>query len=91
MPRTAEQRDADDALSAAIEAVQNAYHGEPEGVLTSYLVIAKRKWWNDDGDGVTSYYTIPKDNDMPLDEQFGLMGYALTLCRKDIADAAYGD
>jgi hypothetical protein len=92
MPRTTEQIAADDNLTEAIEAVQAAYYSEygddasPHGVLTSYVVLAKRKWWDEDGDGVTASYSIPKDNDVPIDELLGMVEYASTRYRKSIAE-----
>lgn len=85
MARTAEQIAADDGLTAAIEAVQRAYH-DVEGVLTTYIVMAKRKWWDEDGDPFVGYYRLTKDDDVPLDEQLGLIGYADTRVRKMIAE-----
>jgi hypothetical protein len=84
--RTPEQVAADDALTAAIEAVQRAYHDDGnEGVLTSYIVIAKRRYWEADGTGVTAIDAIPKDGQVPLDECLGLVEYVGVRYRADIA------
>lgn len=86
MTRTPEQITADEALTAAIEAMQLAYHGEPEGVLTTYLVVAKRRWWDDDGDSLTAVYIDVKDGDIPIDEQLGLAEYAAARIRRRITE-----
>lgn len=84
--RTSEQQAADEALSDAIEAAQKAYYEPVEGVLTTYVVIAKRKWWNEAGEPFTGYYRFARNNDVTLDEQLGLVGYADTRLRKLIAE-----
>ncbi|WP_280498376.1 hypothetical protein [Nocardia farcinica] len=86
MSRTPEQVAADEALTEAIEAVERAYHGDVnQGVLTSYVVIAKRKYWDEDGDGVTAISSMPKDSDVSIDELLGLVEYAATRYRAEIA------
>lgn len=86
MSRTPEQVAADDALTAAIEAAERAYHGDDsEGVLVSYVVIAKRKFWDSDGAGVTAISSINKDSDVSMDELLGLVEYASTRYRAEIA------
>ncbi|MBF6291817.1 hypothetical protein IU454_08060 [Nocardia farcinica] len=86
MPRTPEQIAADDALTAAIEAVQRAYDDELQGVLTGYVVLAKRRYWDESGDGYTAVTSIAKDSAMPVDEQLGLVEYASTLYRAEIIE-----
>lgn len=85
MNRTPEQVAADNALTDAIEAVERAYHGESEGVLTTYVVIAKRKFWDEDGTGVTAITSASKDSDVSLDELLGLVEYAAARYRLEIA------
>ncbi|MGY2019386.1 hypothetical protein [Nocardia gipuzkoensis] len=88
MTRTPEQKAADDALTAAIEAVQAAYDDDPiEGVLTAYIVIAKRRWWEEDDAGVTSITSISKDNALPVDEMLGLAEYAAVMYRDEISSS----
>ena len=84
--RTPEQVAADEALSAAVDAAQRAYDDDTEGVLTSYVVIAKRRYWNGD-DGYTAISTLGMDNNVPLDEQLGLTEYASTVLRTEITQA----
>ncbi|WP_328439134.1 hypothetical protein [Nocardia puris] len=85
MTRTPEQVAADDALADAITAAQLAHHGTAEGVLTTYVVVAKRQWWDEQGGRYVAYYRNLRDDDVPLDEQLGLLEYAATRVRKLIA------
>jgi hypothetical protein len=87
--RTPEQVAADDALTAAVEAVQFAYLKDGEdvgGVLTEYLVIATRRNWDEDGNGWTTTSSRVRDGEMPLDRQLGLVEYAAVRIRKRIAE-----
>lgn len=88
MTRTPEQSAADEALTAAIEQVQAAYHGDDvHGVLTEYVVLAARQYWNDDGDPVTQYWFTPRDDcSVPIAHLVGLCDFALTRYRKIIAE-----
>lgn len=85
MPRTPEQVAADEALTAAIEAVHRAYFEPVQGVLTKYLVLAQRQWWDEADDAVTANYGTPRDNDVPLSDLLGMVEYASTRYRKVIA------
>ena len=85
MTRTPEQIAADDALTSAIEAVHQAYYADGvEGVLTKYIVLAQRQWWDEDGDAMTANYMSPRDNGIPLSDQLGLTEYASTRIRRQI-------
>lgn len=84
--RTPEQVAADDRLTAAIEARQRVYMQEPlSGVLTAYVVVAKRKWWDEDGQPIAEMSTIGKDREVSLDELLGMVEYAAARLRKVIA------
>ena len=76
MARTPEQLTADNALTAAIEAMHRAYHPEVEGVLTKYLVLAQRQFWDDEGRSTSAVYSSPQDDGLPLSDQLGLVEYA---------------
>lgn len=76
MARTPEQVAADDALTAAIEAMHRTYHPEVEGVLTKYVVLAQRQFWDDDGRSTSVVYSSPQDDGLPLSDQLGLVEYA---------------
>ncbi|WP_327139315.1 hypothetical protein [Nocardia sp. NBC_01327] len=87
MPRTAEQISADDALTEAIDRHHRAYHpGDIEGVLTKYVVVAQRQWWDDDGDQMTAHLTTPRDEGLPLSDALGLLEFAATRIRRDISE-----
>ena len=87
MPRTPEQVTADDALTAAIENHQAAYHDDNEGVLTDYILIAQRTFWDDDGDRCESTYLTVRDGNLGLSRQLGLLAFANTLVRKHVTDS----
>jgi hypothetical protein len=86
MTRTPEQAAADDTLTAAIENHQAAYHDDNEGVLTDYLVIAQRTFWDEDGDQCQAVYLSVRDGNMGLSQQLGLITFADTLVRKNVTD-----
>jgi hypothetical protein len=83
MARTEEQIAADERLTAAIEAVQNAYY-DVEGVLTKYVVLAQRSYWDDDGDNVTAHYRLTMNNEVPIADLLGMTEYASTRLRHEI-------
>jgi hypothetical protein len=83
--RTAEQRDADEALTAAIEQVLRAYgEGAWNGVLTEYIVITSQQNFDDDGEGLTAVGSIFRDGEVPLHRALGLAEYAAARYRKRI-------
>lgn len=88
MARTPEQIVADDNLTAAIEQVHQAY-AEPDepvqGVLTKYVVLAQRQYWDDNGDSCTMSYSSPREDVVPLSNLLGMVEYASTMYRKAIA------
>ncbi len=85
MTRTPEQIEADNALTDAIEAVHRAYDDDIEGVLTKYVVLAQRQWWDDDGDSITASYSSPRDLGVPVSDLLGMVEYASTRFRAEIA------
>lgn len=80
--RSAEQRAADDALTAAIEQVNRAYYGDSDRLLTDYVVIFAEQSWDDDGDSITAVGTNPRDGDMAIYKTIGLLDYGLTRARQ---------
>ncbi|OFV78496.1 hypothetical protein [Rhodococcus erythropolis] len=76
MARTPEQVAAYDARTAAIEALHRAYHSDVEGVLTKYLVLAQRQFWDEDGGSRSTVYSSPQDDGLPLSDQLGLIEFA---------------
>lgn len=84
--RTAEQRAADEALTAAIEATLRAYSdSETPMVLTDYIVVSSERSWDEDGDPMTAIGTIHRDGDIPIHVCLGLAEYAATRYRQLIA------
>ena len=68
--------EADDALTAAIEANCRAYHDDcGESLLHDYMVIYARTGWNDDGSTTDVVGYHPRDGDLPFYREFGLVAY----------------
>jgi hypothetical protein len=87
MPRTPEQVEADDALTAAIEQVIRVYYaGEDAYVLSEYVVITCQQRYDDDGDGITAIGTMYRDGDVPPHRALGLLEYARARLKKTICD-----
>lgn len=82
MPRTPEQKSADEALTAAIEAAWAVYDDDPDrGVLTDYTVVAARAGFDEDGDRWTSVGAFTRDAAVPIHVQIGLLEYRLARLR----------
>ncbi len=87
MIRSPEQIAADDALTAAIEAVHHAYHGDGvEGMLVTYLVLAQRQYVDDENDAVIEDYASPRDNYVPIAHQIGMLEMHGARLRAQIAE-----
>lgn len=86
MSRTPEQIAADDNLTAAIEAQQRAYHDDNEGVLTEYVIVSERTYWDGDGDRVTATYLSVRDNGVIISHQLGLLHFAAAKVQASIAE-----
>lgn len=87
--RTAEQKAADDALTAAIEAVRDAYSdetGSREYLLTDYVVISAGTRFADDGESWSQVAMIYRDNDIPAYRILGLLDFALARARRYVAE-----
>lgn len=87
--RTPEQKAADEALTAAIEAVRDAYADETESrsyLLTDYVVISAGTRFADDGESWSQVAMIYRDNDVPAYRVIGLLDFALARARKYVAD-----
>jgi hypothetical protein len=78
MARTDEQVAADEALTAAIEAVMRAYADDPtlmdRYMPAEYIVICTHHGVKD-GEEVTMTNVIFKDNDIPVTRALGLARY----------------
>lgn len=84
--RTAEQKEADDALTEAIEAVDRAYKGDHNRIAAEYMVIASYLSWDDEGDGETALSLIFRDGDIPFHRAIGLAAYAKAKLLSDITE-----
>lgn len=85
--RTLEQRKADEALEDAIKKCQHAYHDEDrEFLLTEYIVLTANMRL-DEGQEVTSYGRMYRNNDMPWHRILGLLEIHRTL----VKDAVVGE
>ena len=85
--RTPEQIAADDALTAAIEQVWTAYYPDDDkGILLEYVVLARSRQFDDDGDALTSHAMMPRDGDVPIDLLLGMTEHTSTRLRKRIAE-----
>ncbi len=77
MTRTAEQREADDDLTRAVERVIGLYDNDGEHwVTTDYMVIAAQRRYDDDGDPLTAVAIAYRDGDVPIHHALGLVEYA---------------
>jgi len=86
MPRTAGQKAADEALTAAIEQVRAAYYPGDIGqsALADYLVVWSEMHFTDDGDRAVAVGIHARDSDLPPHQQLGLVAYADTRIRDTI-------
>ena len=91
LTRTPDQIAADDALTAAIEAVQRAYDNDVQGVLTKYVVLTQRQGWHDDGTTWTTSASLPRDDSVPVSDLLGMVEFASTVYRHDITHFADDD
>ncbi len=87
MADTAEQKAADENLTAAIERALAAHsiEGEPY-VLAEYIVITCQHRFDEDGDGITAVGYLSRDGDVPLHRSLGLAEYAAARLRKRICE-----
>jgi hypothetical protein len=84
--RTPEQVAADEALTAAIEQALAAYGDGVPSVLSEYVVVTSQHRFDDEGDGLTAVGCLYRDGDVPTHRALGLIEYAATRMRKEIAE-----
>lgn len=85
MPRTPEQVAADDTLTEAVQAVHDAYHGDDiKGILTDYVVVGKRIYFDDDGDRQEQICTHSRDAALTYSEILALLDYSQSRIRSEI-------
>ncbi|MFE7744371.1 hypothetical protein [Nocardia sp. NPDC057455] len=93
MPRTPEQKAADEALTAAIEQAMRAHFPDDDdpGLLMDYTVIAARGGIDDEGERWASTVSLTRDNNVPSYVQIGLLDTRLTWLRAAIQRADEDD
>lgn len=75
--RTPEQVAADEALTAAITRVFDAYGDDGHAyVMSEYLVIASHHRYADDGEPMSGVSIMFRDGDVPYHRALGLLTYA---------------
>lgn len=80
MARTPEQIAADDALTEAIQNAWVAFAPDTQtGLLMEYVVLARRRTFDDDGEPLTSNILMPRDQDVPMDLLIGLANHAAAI------------
>lgn len=79
-----EQDKADELLKEAIMAARAAHVEEPveNGYMVSYVILYKMRFFNDEGDPLTSINRIVSDPAPSLDEQMGMHEYDMARLRK---------
>jgi len=85
-----EQRAAYERLAQALEEV--ARNEGTQGVLTEWVVVFAAQRFDDDGDGLTQVgITLPDGGgQVPYHRVMGLLDYALTRYRAEVAEADGG-
>lgn len=90
MPRTKEQKEADEALREALVGVTAAYYGDMQlGILTDFIVIAAYAGFDEDGDDESHVMLHPAEGSMPMYKIMGLLQYSKA--REDAAVMGVGD
>lgn len=92
MGQTKEQKEAYEALTAAVDALHRAHNdGEAQGISIKYLLISQRQWWDEDGDSWTVVDISVKDGEVALNDQLGLVEFAAARIRHAIVTAEEDD
>lgn len=84
MPRTPEQKTADEALAEAVQRCRNAYVEDGQGVITEFLVIYASRFWDDEGESMTAIGKLLCEPPPPLHHQLGMLDYVATQYRHSI-------
>lgn len=92
MSRTPEQKEADEALTKAIDAAVSAYGFNEKGLInTQYLVIVEQRGWADSGDSLSAFVSLYKDGDMGWSAILGLLRAATLRAEKNYFDSVISD
>lgn len=81
-----ELKSAYEDLEAAIKKVAALETDGPPAVLVEWVVLTASTHYKEDGAWTRSQMLIPDDNDIPHYRILGLLEFASTRLRKDIAD-----
>lgn len=87
MSRTEEQKTADEALTAAIEAAVRAYFEDEGWVTAEYLVVAAQNRLGPGGEPETSIIQLNRDGDIPTYRALGLVEFLAARMRANAAAA----
>lgn len=94
MPRTPEQVAADEQLTEAIEALRKAYPDPDDDgriVLTEWVVLARFRSWDADGDSITTNTAWMRDDSVPNDLVMGMLMDALEVTKYRAVQAYRGN
>lgn len=81
---TPEQREANEALNAAVDATLRAYgYTGKELVTAGFVVLVDQRGWEEDGSSVSGVAYLFKDGDMPWTQAIGLVHAAQFRMEKD--------
>jgi hypothetical protein len=86
MPRTVEERQADEALREAVIASLRTYGWDDGGVLTDFVVIGSMTTYDDDCDQVSSTFTQHAEDSIPTYRLLGLCEYASSMYRAEVLE-----
>jgi len=87
MSRTPEQKAADEALTAAIEAAARLHFEEGQGwVMSEYVTVAAHHRFDEEGESYTAVSLIYRDGDVPYHRALGLLEYAAARMRAAIME-----
>jgi hypothetical protein len=84
--RSPEQVAADEALTAVIEGVLQAYDDGDAWLLAEYVVITSQQRYDDDGDLLTAVGALYRDGSVPTHRALGLVEHAAVRLRGRITD-----
>lgn len=86
MSDEAELKSAYEELEAAIKKVADLETDGPPAILVEWIVLTASTHYEDDGAWTRSQMLLPEGNDAPHYRILGLLEFASTRVRKDIAD-----
>lgn len=86
------QREADAALSSAIDLLHAAYGRTDDlGYLAKYVLVSERRTFDEDGDVSSTLYVNSLDGNVPLTDQMGLLAFGTEHLKLVLRADYYGD